>query len=459
MDRPSYGDGAPVAAIATALSESALSVVRTSGSVELAARAFSRPERVRAAAGNSIVHGWVIGSDGARVDEVLASVFRAPRSYTGEDSVDFSCHGGVAAARAVLAALVAAGFREALPGEFTFRAFLNGKLDLTRAESVMELVGAKTDEARRRAIGRLSGDLQSEISSVKDLLLLSLAAAELYLDYSEDDGVGAEAEEAAGRLPDRASVQEAAARLDALASSYRMERLFRDGATVAVAGKPNAGKSSLFNRLVREERSIVDATPGTTRDWIEAWIAVEGVPLRLVDTAGLREADHPIERMGVERSLAVLGEADLVLYLVDGTAGSDAEDEAFLAEPRRARVIRVWTKADAGAGRPPEGWIATSARSGLGIAELASAMVALLEEGGNAGDKARAGIASERQKLLVDAAAAAVAEALRLDAAHYPLDLIAPELRAAVDALGEITGEVSTEDMLETMFGRFCVGK
>ncbi|OHE66908.1 MAG: tRNA uridine-5-carboxymethylaminomethyl(34) synthesis GTPase MnmE, partial [Treponema sp. GWB1_62_6] len=310
MDRPSYGDGAPVAAIATALSESALSVVRTSGSVELAARAFSRPERVRAAAGNSIVHGWVIGSDGARVDEVLASVFRAPRSYTGEDSVDFSCHGGVAAARAVLAALVAAGFREALPGEFTFRAFLNGKLDLTRAESVMELVGAKTDEARRRAIGRLSGDLQSEISSVKDLLLLSLAAAELYLDYSEDDGVGAEAEEAAGRLPDRASVQEAAARLDALASSYRMERLFRDGATVAVAGKPNAGKSSLFNRLVREERSIVDATPGTTRDWIEAWIAVEGVPLRLVDTAGLREADHPIERMGVERSLAVLGEAD-----------------------------------------------------------------------------------------------------------------------------------------------------
>ena len=486
MDRPSYGDASPIVAIATPLSESALSIVRTSGpaAVDLAAKAFSRPETLREAAGYTVVHGWILDREGKRVDEVLASVFRAPHGYTGEEAVDFSCHGGIVTGRTVFQALLAAGFREALPGEFTFRAFMNGKLDLTRSESVMELVSAKTDEARERAVGRLSGELEAEIDAAKDLLVLSLAAAELYLDYSEDDGVGGDtvgAAEAAGRLPRRADAEAARDRLAALAASYRLERLYRHGAPLAVAGRPNAGKSRLFNRLLREERSIVAPTPGTTRDWIEAWISVEGLPVRLVDTAGLRDAEDPVERIGVERSRDVLAGADLVLYVVDGTDGLGAEDAAFLAAPAGAPVIPIWNKADRGAPPEPAGFQRLSAATGEGIPELAARIVALLSgtdgaAGGARGDaeydaaagggaprgesrKIRAGIASERQKALIDRALAAVDEALSLDERGHPLDLIARELREAVDALGEITGEVSTADILETMFGRFCVGK
>jgi tRNA modification GTPase len=480
MDRPSYGDEVPIVAIATPLAESALSIVRSSGkdAVAMASRAFSRPEALRSAAGNTIVHGWIQDPEGKRIDEVLASVFRSPHSYTGEEAVDFSCHGGTTAARAVFQALVAAGFREALPGEFTFRAFMNGKIDLTRSESVMELVSAKTDEARDRAIGRLSGELETEIRSIKDQLVVALAAAELFLDYSEDDGVGPPSssgidEEAAGLLSERQSVISARDRLAALAASYRVERLYRDGATVAVAGRPNAGKSRLFNRLLREERSIVAPTPGTTRDWIEAWISIEGIPLRLVDTAGLREAADPVERIGVERSRDVLGGADLILYVVDGTIGENAEDAAFLAAAHNAPLVPIWNKVDSGAPPAPAAYLRLSAATGEGIPELASRIVALLEgQSGDAGGEAsstaagyggkrnsRVGVASERQKSLIDRALTAVGEALSLADAGRPLDLVSRELREAVDALGEITGEVSTADILETMFGRFCVGK
>lgn len=464
---PSYGDGDPIAAIATALSESALSVVRTSGplAVELASRVFSRPEALLAAPNASVVHGWILGPGGARIDEVLLSVFRAPSGFTGEDSVDATCHGGVASTRAVLAAFEAAGFRQALPGEFAFRAFMNGKIDLTRAESVMELVAAKTDRARERAVGRLSGDLFREIASIKDDLVGVLAEAELYLDYSEDDGVGAGADaggdEAAGVLPGRASAEACLARLDALAASYRVERLYGAGATVAVAGRPNAGKSSLFNRLLREERSIVSATPGTTRDWIEAWIDVAGVPVRLVDTAGLRDAEDPVEKEGVARSRGVVEEADLVLYVVDGTAGLDDEDRAFLRTGRAAPVLAVWNKADAASSPAPEGFLPASARTGSGVADLIERAVALLEgrADGRPAEASGVGIASARQKELVDRARASLRSALDLDSSRMPLDLAAPALRDAVDALGEITGEVSTEDVLSAMFGRFCVGK
>lgn len=483
MIRPAYGDGTPIAAIATALAESALSVVRASGpgAVELASRAFSRPRALAEAPGNTLVHGWILDAAGGRVDEVVAAVFRAPRSYTGEDAVEFTCHGGIAVTRAVLGALAAAGFREALPGEFTFRAFMNGKLDLTRAESVMELVGAKTDEARGRAAARLSGALEREITAVKDLLVRALAAAELLLDYSEDDGAG---EEEAGMLPDREAVEEARDALEALAASYRTERLYRDGATVAVAGRPNAGKSSLFNRLVKEERSIVSDVPGTTRDWIEAWMSIEGIPVRLVDTAGLRETEDPVERTGVARSRSMLDEADLIVYAVDGTAGLDGEDRRFLADERRPPIVVAWNKADLLSddllvddllprGVPesddpaaaPAGAIAVSAETGIGIPALAARIAAELSArpaGGEArgsGAAALVGIATARQKELIDRAADAVSEALRRADAGLPLDLVAPELREAVDALGEITGEVTTSDLLETMFGRFCVGK
>ncbi|MDR0377975.1 MAG: tRNA uridine-5-carboxymethylaminomethyl(34) synthesis GTPase MnmE, partial [Spirochaetaceae bacterium] len=325
---PSYGDTSPIAAIATPLGESALAVIRTSGprAVDLLAAVFSRPEALRGAPGGTTVHGWILeagaGTTGkaARIDEAVLSVYRAPRSYTGEESVDISCHGGTAPAPAVMRVLRAAGFRDSLPGEFTFRAFMNGKLDLTRAESVMELVSAKTETSREHAVRRLSGVLEAEIQTVKGLLVRALTGIELLLDYPEDEA------DPAGAPADLPLIEEALARLRALAASYRRERLYRDGALTVIAGRPNAGKSSLFNLLLREERSIVTSVPGTTRDWIEAWIAVDGVPIRLADTAGLHDTDDPVERLGMERSRKLLAGADLALYLIDGGAGFTEED-------------------------------------------------------------------------------------------------------------------------------------
>jgi tRNA modification GTPase len=485
MASPSYGDTSPIAAIATPLSESALAVIRTSGlnALDLLASVFSRPGALRKAPGNTVVHGWILEAAGAstraessRIDETLVSVYRAPRSYTGEESADICCHGGIAPALAVMRVLRAAGFRDSLPGEFTFRAFMNGKLDLTRAESVMELVSAKTELSREHAVRRLSGALESEIRAVKTLLVHALAGIELLLDYSEDEA------EAAGPTADLPVIEEALARLRALAASYRRERLYRDGALVVIAGRPNAGKSSLFNVLLREERSIVTGVPGTTRDWIESWIAVEGIPIRLADTAGLHDTEDPVERLGMERSQKLLAGADLALYLIDGSIGLTEEDRSFFRdyagdsrEERAAPLIPVWNKSDIAA-LPLDlpaalpipaavSPIGISAMTGDGIPALTAAIAAGLEAafGGAAGGTdaggGSTGIATARQQELIRAAIIAAEEALALEARNQPLDLVAPRLREAVNALGEITGEVSTPEILETMFSRFCVGK
>ncbi len=454
MSKTVYGDPSPIAAIATSLG-GALSIVRVSGpeAILMAAKAFSRPEELAAAAGYQAVYGWVIDG-GRRMDEVVALVFRAPASYTGEDAVEFSCHGGPAAARGVLNALLAAGFREALPGEFSLRAFLNGKIDLTRAEAVAELAGAKNDLARDRAIGRLSGTLEREIDGIKRLLVSVLAAVEIRLDYSEEDGVY---DDPGGVLPELSKAEEVRRRLVELQASYRVERIISEGALVAVAGLPNAGKSSLFNCLVKEERSIVSETPGTTRDWIEAWLSIGAFPIRLVDTAGLRDSADTVERMGVNRSREVLEKADVILYLVDGSLGIQSADTEFLAKARSLPLVPIWTKVDLDTKPAPSGFLPFSAVDGRGISTLASAIVACLEER-NVGDD-RIGIASERQKGLIDRSVAAIDDALAAAASGLPLDVVAPDLREAVNALGEITGEISTDDILATMFSRFCVGK
>jgi tRNA modification GTPase len=498
MNVPAYGDDAPIAALATAPAGSALAVIRTSGKNALAliASVFSRPEKLAEAPGNSVVLGWILKPAGQpgkapaepeKIDEVLVSVFRSPRSFTGEDCGDISCHGGAVAARAIMAALSGAGFREALPGEFSFRAFMNGKLDLTRAESVMELVSAKTDRSRERAVRRLSGALEGEIREIKSLLVQVLAGTELLLDYSED-----ELDAPPPGLPERPLAEEALKRLRALAASYRVERLYQDGALAVIAGRPNAGKSSLFNRLLREDRSIVTDIPGTTRDWIEAWTSVEGIPVRLADTAGLHTPGDAVEKIGVERSRELLEEADLALYVIDGTEGVTGEDRRFLADLARTRegapVIAVWNKADAapetgrisagesgGIPKPP-GLLPVSAKTGAGIPELGAAVARALESArggtgpggapgaadGTAPEPAAAmpaGIGTVRQKELIGAALGAVEEALALADRGEALDLTAPLLREGINSLGEITGEVSAADILEVMFSRFCVGK
>jgi tRNA modification GTPase len=479
--KSSYGDRGPIAALATPRSESALALIRTSGggpdgeepgALELLAKVFSPPQKILSAAGNTVVHGWIVDPEtGEKLDEVLVSVYRGPRSYTGEDGADISCHGGPAVVRAVLAALRAAGFRDSLPGEFTFRSFMNGKLDLTRCESVMELVSAASDKARRQAVLRLSGALEKEIDAIKTLLVQALSGVEIALDYSEDE-LSLPNSEGEAALPECALARD---RLQSLADSWRAERLYAGGALAVIAGRPNAGKSSLFNALLKEDRSIVTGTPGTTRDWIEAAISVEGIPVRLADTAGLRDLPGPeadaVERIGIERSLELLNEADLVLYVIDGTLGICAEDADYIeglresgsSGAKKIPVLRLWNKADIAP--PPPGmhpgpeFIAISARTGEGLGDLLRAAALALEEAAGLSGVEGAGIGSGRQKDLVCAALTAVEEALSLAEQGEALDIIAPLLREGVNCLGEITGEVSTAGILETMFSRFCVGK
>ena len=509
MNAPSYGGRDPIYALATARGESALALIRTSGgspedkaqsAIDLVARVFSLPEKLLDARSNSVVHGWIVAqqpqtSDSARekIDEVLVSVYRAPRSYTGEDGADISCHGGIATVKAVMAALKAAGLREALPGEFTFRAFMNGKLDLTQAESVMELVAAKTQKGREQAVRRLAGVLQKEISAIKEMLVEVLAGTEIYLDYSEDEFLGTgsggadtsaavlTSDEEAGRLPERRRAEQALERLKSIARLWQRERLYADGVLAVIAGKPNAGKSSLFNYLLREDRSIVTDVPGTTRDWIEALISVEGIPLRLADTAGLRDIEQgdEVERIGIKRSRELLDSSGLILYVINGGEGLTKEDREFFENYQdnfKAKpLIIIWNKADIAPPPPsieaelPEQVLSVSAKTGQGIEALLSRIAGLLETGSshalhlgagrNDYSQEAAGPGTLRQKDLIEAAVAAVEEALTLADREEPLDIIAPLFRSAVNALGEITGEITSEDIFNAMFSRFCVGK
>jgi len=466
-----YGDDTPIAAFATNPGTSALTLIRCSGkdAINLASRIFSPPNKLEQAGGHTVVHGWITGTkNNEKIDEVLVSVFRAPKSYTGEDSLDISCHGGYGAGQAVLDTLKSAGFRDALPGEFTFRAFMNGKLDLTRSESVMELVSAKTDAGRRNAISRLCGVLETEINSIKKMLVEALSATEIFLDYSEDE-IGLDPDEDSGKLPAQETVQSALDRLQKLASSWQRERLYQEGILAVIAGRTNAGKSSLFNLLVNEERSIVTDIPGTTRDWIEAGISIEGIPVRLADTAGMRESADPVEKIGVMRTRDLLDTADIIIYLIDGTIGITSEDRAIIDElsSQNKTLLILWNKSDIApkpCGNTAQQAIGVSAKTGEGIAELTQALAAaaiaqVSATAENTDNSLTAALGSNRQKICVDAACTALEEALVLAKKNEPLDIIAPLLRNAINSLGEITGEVSTADILEEMFSRFCVGK
>lgn len=473
--RRNYGDTCPIAAQAA---QGALALIRTSGQgvPELLARVFSRPQALLDTPGNTVVHGWICDPSGSPIDETLVSVYRAPRSYTGEDGADISCHGGNAPVTAVLETLRKAGFEDALPGEFTFRAFLNGKIDLTRSESVMELISAKSRRGLEHAVKRLSGALQREIKAIRDTLLEAVSAAELYLDYPEDEIEGAEP------LLYTKAAEETLILLKSLAASYRRERLYQEGALAVIAGQPNAGKSSLFNALLNEDRSIVTGTPGTTRDWIEASVTVEGIPLRLADTAGLRTlsgspacADEA-EIEGIRRSRELAEEADIILYVVDGCKGLNKEDETFITEHKDLAL--VWNKIDVSGEKPaalPSAnngtfpfVVPVSAKTGKGLEKLCVSIAAFLTKKVHSRENisadyvlqaGSAGLGTRRQKELVEKAILLLEEALEMTARQEPLDLIAPALREALNSLGEITGEISSADILETMFSRFCLGK
>lgn len=456
-----YGSEEPIAAIATPLSPGAIGIVRTSGRgcISLVSRVFSAPKRLLSAAPNSLVYGWIVdraGGNTRRVDEVMLGVYNSPRSFTGEDMVEIFCHGGINVVKTVLALLLRSGFRQAERGEFTFRAYINGKTDLTRAEAVKEIIDSKTSASRARAAGRLSGDVYREVENVRRQILDTIGNIEAEVEYPED-------EENIAPSFDSSALVAARDRLRMLQDSWKAEKIYQDGARVVLCGAPNAGKSSLFNALLKEDRAIVSSTEGTTRDWLESWADFDGVPVRLFDTAGLRDTNDTLERQGVQAANDLIGEADIILYVVDSVAGISDGDRAFVKEHAGSLIITALNKCDVAgssyaatdAPRP----VRVSARTGEGICSLVAAIRNALFGSDIAQDSGHAGLGSERQKNAASEALGCVEHALKTAAAGDAMDAVVQDLEDALAALGEIVGETCPDDILENIFRRFCVGK
>ena len=438
-----------IAALATPWGESALAVIRTSGtgSVEKIASIFKGNKDITKLPGYSLAFGMLRDGDKA-VDQVVLGIYRAPKSYTGEDMVEIFCHGSLPGIQAVMELLHKAGFRDAQPGEFTLRSFLNGKVDLTKAEAVNELILSKSRQAQVLALDRLSGSIFNAIDQAKHLLADIMAAVEIQLDYAED-----EADPAAGF--DMAKLDKAADILGHLAATYQVGKLYKEGIRIALAGRTNAGKSKLFNLFLKEDRSIVSDIRGTTRDYIESSVAVKGIPAVLIDTAGLRTSSDPVEAEGIRRSNLVIENADMILYLVDGSEGLTPEDRTFIKEHP---CIPLWNKTDIAREAAPDGFIPISAATGAGFGELEELIFAKAMGNGRL-DTGEAVIDSQRQKNLIERSLDAIGKVRIGMAAQMPLDVVAVDLEEAVDALGELTGEITSSDILENMFSHFCVGK
>ena len=456
----SYTPEEPIAAIATALAPSALAIIRISGKncIELLSKVFSRPKALNQAEGNTIVYGWIVDSvnpeEKQKIDEVLVSVFRAPRSYTGEEMAEISCHGGVSPVTAIFNLLLKSGFRTALPGEFTFRAFVNGKTDLTKSEAVKEIIDSKTDTSRSLAAGRLSGNLYNEIQSIKEKIISTIASIEVELEYPED-------EENFSDSFDSTLLEQAKDSLTELSKSWQSQKLYQDGARIILCGKTNAGKSSLFNALLKEERAIVSDIEGTTRDWIESWVSFDGIPARLFDTAGLRITDDVIEQRGVEMTKDLTQDADIILYLVDSTKSEAQEDIDFINSfTGKIPVIKVLNKIDTLQNNSDldENSVKISAKTGFGISDLIKEVKNTLVKSTKS-ERTQAGLGSERQKQAVDEALDSVNHALEVSCADFTMDAVFQDLEDALSFLSEITGETTPDDILGNIFANFCVGK
>ena len=471
---PTTHSDSPIVAIATARGTAALAVVRVSGpgAVRLVASRFSN-EALAHAPGHTAHTGWIVDADGTRVDQVVATVFRAPRSATGEETGEVTTHGGDAAPQAVVRVLVDAGAQPAAPGEFTQRAFLNGKLDLAQAEAVADLIHATGRRGARAAVAQMQGRISQAVAGVRERLVETAALVALELDFADEDVVFADRADLARRL------DEADVLLAEVLSSARLGALVRDGATVVLAGRPNAGKSTLANALAGRERSIVSAEPGTTRDAVETEIDLDGLRVRLVDTAGLRAAADrgadAVEAEGATRARAAVATADAVLYVADATRGLDAEEQAetarLAADHPETPVLLVANKADLLIGDPHpslSGAVVVSARDAVvdpaRLDGLRAALLAALRADGG-GPEADAASVNERHRGHLAEAQAAVHRAQAALArgtgpgSPGDADLLALDLRDALHALGLVTGAVTADDVLAAVFSRFCIGK
>lgn len=453
---PAAWNADTIAAIASPFGEGAIALLRLSGPAAMAVadRVCDPARRLPSAAPARRQHLTRVldPKTGRALDDVLLSVHRAPASYTGEDLVEITCHGGILLTRRVLDALLAAGARPAEPGEFTQRAFLNGKMDLTQAEGVMDLITAQTDLALRSATDQLAGRLGQRIGALREDLLSLTAHLEAYIDFPDED---IDPDTGAALL---ARIDAVSRDIQTLLDTAGQGRLLREGVRTVIYGEPNVGKSSLLNALLGSERAIVSEVPGTTRDTIEEWMDVRSLPLRLVDTAGLRDSDDPLENAGMIRTRATLERADLALHVVDG---SRAPSPFTSAPPPAAAVILILNKSDLGLDRAwkdrPDA-IPVSCRTHAGMDAVADTIYERVTGGQAAWSDATAAINARHQACLQRAAASLhiAREAL---ASGLSAEFAALDLRATLEAIGEIVGVVDTEEILGKIFASFCIGK
>ncbi|KPJ61180.1 MAG: hypothetical protein AMJ46_02350 [Latescibacteria bacterium DG_63] len=454
-----------IAAISTALGRGAIAVVRVSGpeSVEIVDRLFSGKEKLSLSRSHSVRHGRFMDSSGRVLDEVLVAVMRAPDTYTGEDLVEISCHGGSLISRLILETLVEAGCRLAEPGEFTKRAFLNGRIDLAQAEAVAELVAARTREAVEQALLQLEGSLSEEISKVRASVLGVLSEVEARIDFPED--VPEELE--TGSLT--ATLERCSDSIKSVLSERTSATLLGAGARIPIVGRPNVGKSSLLNAIVGSSRVIVAPGPGTTRDSIEQEIELGGFPVTLVDTAGLRSATEEVEEEGVRRSMEQIKLADLVILVVDATCEDYDKDLAILetlgqrpctvainkidiSAPERARAV-LGPRACSDGRAVAE----VSAKNGTGIESLQGNLAGRLK--GGEVDPYEKACAGRRHLDCLRSSLQNINDAKDALAAGHFVELVAFELREAVESLDSITGKRVGADILDNIFSKFCVGK
>ena len=454
-----------IAAISTPPGEGAISIVRMSGenAVKIATKVFQGKDLTQVAS-HTINYGHIIDPASHReIDEVMVSVLRGPKTYTREDIIEINCHGGIVSTNEILQLLLQNGARLAEPGEFTKRAFLHGRIDLTQAESVMDLIRAKTDRSMKVALNQLDGNLAHLINNLRQDILDVLAQVEVNIDYPEYDDVET--------LTTKMLKEKALAvrdRIKQLEQTAKQGKILREGLATAIVGRPNVGKSSLLNHLLHEDKAIVTDIAGTTRDVIEEYVNVRGVPLKLIDPAGIRETDDKVEKIGVERSRQAIDQADLVMLLLNASEPLTAEDQELLAATADKKRIVVLNKTDLPQQldqaelqtylKPAEEVIALSVLANAGIDQLEE-QIAKLFFGGIENSQTTVIVTNARHVALLNKAEQSLTAVLQGIEAGMPVDLCQIDMTAAWDSLGEITGDSYQDELLDQLFSQFCLGK
>lgn len=461
-----------IAAIATPSGKGGIGIIKISGpeALPIAASVFRKSGASSASAGpprdrfesHRIYHGHVVDPEsGQIIDEVILSVMQAPRSYTREDVVEINAHAGYLVLTAILELVLSRGARLAEPGEFTKRAFLNGRIDLTRAEGVIDIINARTEKSLQIASAQVKGGLGKTIESIREALLGVVAEIEAEIDFPEEVG------EVASTESSRLTLEKAVlAPLIGLLHQYRGGHFYRDGVKLAVVGRPNVGKSSLVNRLIQKDRIIVTPVPGTTRDLIEETLDIHGIPVMIIDTAGLHSTDDPVEVIGIQKTQACIQDADLVFFLVDAGAPLTHEDFEIYHRLEGKSAILIINKMDllpqCNSFRIPTGWkipsVMTSALYNEGIETLKALFAQTFVRNGGGPEQHRA-VPNLRHKISLERGVRAVESALKGLEEGLPDELVAIDLKQGVDALDEITGQGVQPTILDEIFSRFCIGK